>query len=69
MFNKNDERLGVIKYKEKIWKEHIEKIIKKENKQDQMVETDEVERPVERVPPEETVRIAKDEITKGDLTI
>ena len=33
----------------KIWKKHMEKIMNKENKWDHMVETDVVERPVEKV--------------------
>ena len=33
----------------KIWKEHMEKIINEENKWDQMVETNVIEGPVEKV--------------------
>ena len=43
-------RLGFIEEDtESIWKEHIGKIINEENEWDQMVETDIVEGPVEKV--------------------
>ena len=43
-------RLGFIEEdREKIWKEHMEKIINEENKRDHTVETDLVEGPVEKV--------------------
>ena len=39
----------------KIWKKHMEKIMNKENEWDHMVETDVVERPVEKVARNEIV--------------
>ena len=44
-----DERLGFIEDRAKIWKEHMEKIMKEENEWDHMVETDVVEGPVEKM--------------------
>ena len=45
-----DGRLGFIeKNSAKIWKEHMEKIMNKENEWDRMLETDVVEGPVEKV--------------------
>ena len=51
-----DGRLGFIEEdKAKIWKEHMEKIMNEENKWHRMVETDVVERPVEKVARNEIV--------------
>ena len=45
-----DGRLGFIEEdRAKIWKEHMEKIMNKENNWDQMVESDVMEGPVEKV--------------------
>ena len=51
-----DGRLGFIEEdRAKIWKEHMEKIMNKENEWDHMVETDVVEGPVEKVAHNEIV--------------
>ena len=51
-----DGRLGFTgEDRAKIWKEHMEKIMNKENKWDRMVETDVVEGPVEKVARNEIV--------------
>ena len=51
-----DGRLGLIEEsRTKIWKEHMEKIMNKENEWDHMVETDVVEGPVEKVARNEIV--------------
>ena len=53
-----DGRLGFIEEDtESIWKEHIGKIINEENEWDQMVETDIVEGPVEKVARNEIVEV------------
>ena len=47
---KGDGRLGFIEEdRAKIWKEHMEKIMKEENEWDRMMETDVVEGPVKKV--------------------
>ena len=44
-----DKQLGFIEEdRAKLWKEHMEKIMNKENEWDHMVETDVVEEPVEK---------------------
>ena len=53
---RGDERLGFIEEdREKIWKEHMEKIMNEENEWDHMAETDVVEGPVEKVVRDEIV--------------
>ena len=64
-----DGRLGFIEEdRAKIWKEHMEKIMNKKNEWDRMVETDLVEKPMEKVVRDEIVE-AKYEIRKGNWNI
>ena len=53
--------------KAKIWKEHIGKIMNEENQWDQMVETDVVEEPVEKVARNEIVE-AMQKMKSGKAT-
>ena len=56
MLESRDGRLGFSEEdRAKIWKEHMEKIMNEENEWDNMVETDLVEGPVEKVVRDEIV--------------
>ena len=65
-----DRRLGFIeKDWAKVWKEHMETITNEENEWDHKVETNVIEKPMEKVVCYEMWKNAKDGIKKGNWTI